>query len=75
SISESVEEFLAPKLSTLRKSYSDFADKRAEVREALALYATVQDMERRRADLEKGTEDEKAGVVTNADLSSTVAHS
>ncbi|MBL1592270.1 hypothetical protein ELD29_29705, partial [Klebsiella pneumoniae] len=59
----------------LRKSYSDFADKRAEVREALALYATVQDMERRRADLEKGTEDEKAGVVTNADLSSTVAHS
>lgn len=75
SISESVEEFLAPKLSALRKSYSDFADKRAEVREALALYATVQDMERRRADLEKGTEDEKAGVVTNADLSSTVAHS
>ncbi|MBM5564662.1 hypothetical protein ELP33_31115, partial [Klebsiella quasipneumoniae] len=39
SISESVEEFLAPKLSALRKSYSDFADKRAEVREALALYA------------------------------------
>jgi hypothetical protein len=75
SISESVEEFLAPKLSTLRKSYSDFADKRAEVREALALYATVQDMERRRADLEKGTEDEKAGVVANADLSTTVAHS
>lgn len=61
SISESVEEFLAPKLSTLRKSYSDFADKRAEVREALALYATVQDMERRRADLEKGTEDEGWG--------------
>ena len=52
SISESVEELIAPKLSTLRKSYSDFADKRAEVREALALYATVQDMERRRADLE-----------------------
>lgn len=75
SISESVEELLAPKLSTLRKSYSHFADKRAEVREALALYATVQDMERRRADLEKGTEDENAGMVVNADLSSTVAHS
>src|SRR2546430_10748085 len=28
---------------SLRKSYSDFADKRAEVREALGLYATVQD--------------------------------
>ena len=75
SISESVEELIAPKLSTLRKSYSDFADKRAEVREALALYATVQDMERRRADLEKGTEEEKAGAVANADLSTTVTHS
>lgn len=75
SISGSVEELLAPKLSTLRKSYSGFADKRAEVREALALYATVQDMERRRADLEKGTEDGKAGGVANADLSTTVAHS
>ncbi|WP_049156850.1 AAA family ATPase [Klebsiella variicola] len=75
SISGSVEELLAPKLSTLRKSYSDFADKRAKVREALALYATVQDMERRRADLEKGTEDGKAGGVANADLSTTVAHS
>ncbi len=42
SISAAVEELIAPKLSTLRKSYSDFADKRAEVREALGLYATVQ---------------------------------
>ena len=75
SISESVEELLAPKLSTLRKSYSDFADKRAQVREALALYATVQDMERRRAALEKGTEDEKVGVAANADLSTSVSHS
>ena len=75
SISESVEELIAPKLSTLRKSYSDFTDKRAQVREALALYATVQDMERRRADLEKGTEEEKAGAVANADLSTTVTHS
>ncbi|HFH3066231.1 TPA: AAA family ATPase, partial [Pseudomonas aeruginosa] len=75
SISESVEELIAPKLSTLRKSYSDFADKRAEVREALALYATVQDMERRRADLEKDTEDEKAGAVASADLSTTVTYS
>jgi hypothetical protein len=75
SISEVVEELIAPRLSTLRKSYSEFADKRAEVREALALYATVKDMERRRADLEKGVEDENAGALTNADIPTTVAHS
>ncbi|MGE0315736.1 MAG: AAA family ATPase [Lautropia sp.] len=75
SISDAVEELIAPRLSTLRKSYSDFADKRAEVREALALYATVQDMERRRADLEKGAEDEKAGTLANADIPTTVTHS
>ena len=75
SISDAVEELIAPRLSTLRKSYSDFADKRAEVREALALYATVQDMERRRADLEKGAEGEKAGALANTDLPTTVTHS
>jgi len=75
SISGAVEELIAPRLSSLRKSYSDFADKRAEVREALALYATVQDMERRRADLEKGSEDEKAGALANADIPTSVTHS
>lgn len=74
-ISGAVEELIAPRLSSLRKSYSDFADKRAEVREALALYATVQDMERRRADLEKGADDEKAGALANADIPTTVTHS
>lgn len=74
SISKSVEELIAPKLSTLRTSYSDFADKRAEVREALALYATVQDMERRRADLERGAEEEKIGTIANADPLTPVAH-
>jgi len=75
SISEAVDELISPKLSKLRKSYSEFADKRAEVREALALYATVQDMERRRADLEKGGEDEKAGGLASTDIPTAVAHS
>ena len=75
SISEAVDELISPKLSKLRKSYSEFADKRAEVREALALYATVQDMERRRADLEKGSEDEKAGGLASTEIPTTVAHS
>jgi predicted nuclease with TOPRIM domain len=74
-ISNSVDRLISPKLSKLRSSYSEFADKRAEVREALALYATVQDMERRRADLEKGGDDEKSGTLANADIPTTVAHS
>lgn len=75
SISKSVEELIAPKLSTLRKSYSDFADKRAAIREALTLYVMVQDMESRRADLEKSAKKEKTRAVANADLPTTVTHS
>ncbi len=74
-ISDSVDELIAPRLSSLRKSYSEFADKRAEVREALALYATVQDMERRRADLAESTEAEKAGALASAGIPTTVADS
>lgn len=74
-ISEAVERLISPKLSKLRASYSELADKRGEVREALALYATVQDMERRRADLEKGVEEEKAGALASTDVPTTVAHS
>lgn len=75
SISEAVDELISPRLSKLRKSYSEFADKRAEVREALALYATVRDMERRRADLEQRGEDEKTGSIASTDIPTTVAHS
>ncbi|MEH6541943.1 AAA family ATPase [Halopseudomonas sp.] len=75
SISEAVDDLIAPRLSTLRKSYSDFADKRAEVREALGLYSTVQDMERRRADLEKDADEEKAGALAGTDIPTTVTHS
>ena len=74
-ISASVDELIAPRLSSLRKSYSAFADKRAEVREALALYSTVQDMERRRADLAEGAEAEKAGALVSADIPTAIADS
>ncbi len=74
-ISNSVDELIAPKLSSLRKSYSEFADKRAEVREALSLYSTVQDIERRRADLAESAEMEKAGALASSDIPATVADS
>ena len=74
-IASSVGELLAPKLSSLRKSYSELADKRGEVREALVLYATVQDMERRRAELEGGVDSERAGALASTDIPTTVVHS
>lgn len=72
-ISDSVDRLISPRLSRLRASYSEFADKRGDVREALALYATVQDMERRRADLEGSAEAEKALGIFSIEIPSTVA--
>jgi uncharacterized coiled-coil DUF342 family protein len=74
-ISDSVDSLISPKLSQLRASYSELADKRGEVREALSLYATVQDLERRRKDLEGESDAEKTGAATNTDIPATVAHS
>lgn len=71
-ISASVDSLLAPKLAKLRASYSEFADKRGEVREALALLTTVQDIERRRAELEKSP-DQKPGAVVAGDIPTAVA--
>lgn len=73
-ISKAVEGLISPKLSKLRASYSEFSDKRAEVREALALYGTVQDMERRRVELASGGNDEKTGALASNDIPTIVAH-
>jgi prefoldin subunit 5 len=74
-ISGQVDRLIAPKLAKLRSSYSEFADKRSEVREALALLATVQDMERRLADLGKGQNDRTQTVVAQGDIPASVAES
>jgi hypothetical protein len=74
-ISDVVDGLISPKLSKLRATYAELADKRGEVREALALFATVQDMERRRADLESSAEAEKVGSLVSADIQTTVADS
>jgi len=72
-ISGSVDGLISPRLSKLRATYAELADKRGEIREALALYATVQDMERRREVLEKGVEADKAGTIASADIPTTLA--
>lgn len=74
-ISGSVERLISPKLSRLRASYSEFADKRGEVREALSLFVTVQDLENRRANVEQSVEADKAAGAVSGDLPSTMADS
>src|SRR5258708_2851789 len=44
---------VSPALARLRTSYAGLADKRGEGREALSLYRTLQDIRRRRDDLDK----------------------
>jgi hypothetical protein len=73
-ISEAVDGLISPTLSKLRGSYSEYSDKRAQVREALALYRNIQDMERRRAELDKDKDDDKAGALASSDIPTTVAH-
>jgi hypothetical protein len=72
-ISSQVDGLISPKLAKLRASYSEFADKRSEVREAIALYVTVQDMERRRADLENAQEDRGSTAPVQGDIPTSVA--
>ncbi|MDP9993842.1 uncharacterized coiled-coil DUF342 family protein [Variovorax boronicumulans] len=72
-ISGQVDGLISSKLAKLRASYSEFADKRGEVRQAIALYATVQDMERRRADLENAQEERGSSTPIQGDIPTVVA--
>jgi predicted nuclease with TOPRIM domain len=52
-LSEQIEGIVAPNLRRLRSSYSDLADKRGEVREALGLHQSLKDFEERKQVLEQ----------------------
>jgi hypothetical protein len=71
-ISVKVDRLVSPKLATLRSSYAEFTDKRGKVLEALALLTTVQDIERRRINLEKVQATQKQTSITS-DIPSAVA--
>jgi hypothetical protein len=47
-----IQQFVAPNLRELRNTYGEFAEKRGEVREALAIYNTLSNLEDRKAKLE-----------------------
>ena len=75
SAAEQVERLVSPKLARLRVSYKEFADKRGEVREALSVLETIQDIERRRAALENGSGGGGEGepAVSDGDLPVSIA--
>lgn len=73
-LSDQVDQLISPKLSELRATYAELADKRGEVREALAVSRALQDIERRREDLNKNPETEKKkSSLADGDLPAAIA--
>jgi hypothetical protein len=72
-LSRSVEILIGPKLSGLRMTYADLADKRGEVREALAIYKSIKDAEARRQYINDNVEAQREATVSEGGLPSTVA--
>jgi hypothetical protein len=63
-----IQEELAPNLRAARTSYSELAEKRGEVREALGLYQTLKDLEDRRTALELEESEASGGNMPDAGL-------
>lgn len=75
SLSEEVDRFISPKLARIRSTYSELADKRGHVREALSIFRTIQDIEGRRTKIDARSEEKKETAVSEGDLPSAVAES
>lgn len=73
SMSANMDRLISPKLSKLRATYAELADKRGEVREALSIFQTLQGMEQRREGLEKQGGDQAGSTVSDGDLPIAVA--
>ncbi len=73
SLSNQIDRLISPKLAKLRATYAELADKRGDVREALALHRTLQDMERRREAFERDADGQAASAVSDGDLPTTTA--
>lgn len=66
-------ERLATPLARLRTTYAEFSDKRGQVRQALSLLQTIQDIEQRRTKIESGSEPPSESAVADGDLPAAVA--
>jgi len=72
-VSSDIETMVSPQLAQMRASYAALADKRGEVREALGMLRTLEDVEQRRALLDRDAEDQKGNSVSDGDLPTTTA--
>ena len=72
-VASRLETHVSPQLIRARASYAELADKRGEVREAITMLRTLEDVERRRFDLDQVSEDQKASNIGDGDLPVPVA--
>jgi len=72
-ITSEAERLITPKLAQLRANYAGLADKRGEVKEALVVLRTVQDIEERRAKVDSTLEQPQGSTGADGDLSTTIA--
>ncbi|MET4296560.1 TolA-binding protein [Bradyrhizobium sp. LB8.2] len=72
-LSTFIESQISPNLRSMRQSYSEIADKKAEVREALGLFRTFKDLQDRKAALEAEVKN-SGGDPADSDLPSSSIH-
>jgi hypothetical protein len=74
-VSGEIDQVVAPNLRQLRTAYRQLADKDGEVREALAIYRGLSDLEQRKAALEREGDASSDGgnSLSDVDLPSTIA--
>lgn len=72
-VSGEIERVVAPNLRQLRTAYRQLADKDGEVREALAIYRGLSDLEQRKATLEREASGDGGSNLSDVDLPSTTA--
>lgn len=74
-VSSEIDRVVSPNLRQLRTAYRQLADKDGEVREALAIYRGLSDLEQRKAALEResGASSDGGNSLSDGDLPSTTA--
>ena len=73
SISRALEQMVSPQLTKLRANYAALADKRGEVREGLAIYRSIKDVQDRRLKIETAGEEQRDSSASDGDLPGTVS--
>jgi hypothetical protein len=72
-VSSELDRLIGPKLAQLRTAYAGLADKRGEVKEALAVFRTVQNIEARRMKIDSNPDDPQGALASDGDLSTMIA--